>query len=83
MYAANQCKLVFENHQLTDADRAQPFGRVAFSCPTAQLKPIEGLVSESTGGGKVIKPFVTLPTPGKADVHVVILEDPLRFHYYI
>ncbi|CAL8081727.1 unnamed protein product [Orchesella dallaii] len=76
MYAEDQCKLEFEVDPLAVADRTQPFGRTAFSCPTVQLKPIEALVSSSTDGSKVLTPFITLPTPGKADVNVVILEDP-------
>ncbi|ODM96154.1 Glyoxalase domain-containing protein 4 [Orchesella cincta] len=75
-YSSEQCKLQFENHPLTEADRSQPFCRTAFSCPTEQLKGIEKLVSSRSDGSKVLVPFVTLPTPGKADVHVVVVQDP-------
>ncbi|ODN06483.1 Glyoxalase domain-containing protein 4 [Orchesella cincta] len=75
-YSPAQCKLQFEIYSLSEADRTEPFGRTAFACPTEQLKPIEELVSNSTDGSKVLTSFLTLPTPGKADVHVVILQDP-------
>jgi len=56
-------------------ERGEDYGRIAFSCPSDQLDVIEKKVGESTLGS-VMKSKVTLPTPGKADVQVVILQDP-------
>jgi len=55
-------------------DRGTGFGRTAFSIPGNDLKGLETAVKEA--GYKIHTPFVTLPTPGKADVQVVILADP-------
>ena len=74
-------------------DHAEAFGRIAFSCPRAevatthvctqttecgwytQLPEIERRVKEA--GGTIITPLVSLDTPGKATVEVVILADPV------
>lgn len=78
VYADSECKLHFEPlAEGVSMDRGQAFGRIAFACPTEQLKPIEATASKSTYGETVQTPFVTLPTPGKADVNVVILADPV------
>ncbi len=58
-------------------DHATAFGRIAFALPTNDLPPLESKVKESCQG-KVKTPLVVLETPGKADVQVVILEDPVR-----
>ncbi|XP_037072506.1 glyoxalase domain-containing protein 4-like isoform X2 [Pollicipes pollicipes] len=55
-------------------ERAAAFGRSAFACPTAELAPAEARARAE--GGTVLTPLVTLETPGKADVSVVILADP-------
>ncbi|GMS89027.1 hypothetical protein PENTCL1PPCAC_11202, partial [Pristionchus entomophagus] len=55
-------------------NRASAYGRTAFACPTDKLAPLESSVN--SGGGTVLKPLVSLDTPGKATVHVVILADP-------
>ncbi|KAF8763645.1 Glyoxalase domain-containing protein 4 [Argiope bruennichi] len=52
----------------------QAFGRIAFSCPTSELAGIQDAVKNS--GYKILTPLVSLDTPGKATVHVVILADP-------
>jgi len=56
-------------------DHATAFGRIAFSIPTPDLPPLEARIKEASLG-TVKTPLVVLPTPGKADVQVVILEDP-------
>jgi lactoylglutathione lyase len=53
-------------------EHAKAAGRIAFSCPAAQLPAIEA----TAGGGAVLTPLVSLDTPGKATVQVVILADP-------
>jgi glyoxylase-like metal-dependent hydrolase (beta-lactamase superfamily II) len=55
-------------------DHKQAYGRVAFSIPTNDLGALEKEVLEK--GFVVQTPLVVLPTPGKADVSVVILADP-------
>ena len=57
-------------------DHATAFGRIAFSIPTPDLPPLEDKIKEASLG-TVKTPLVVLPTPGKADVQVVILEDPV------
>ena len=60
----------------TPVDHATAFGRIAFSLPTNTLPALETKINEG-GLGKVKTPLVVLDTPGKADVQVVILEDPV------
>lgn len=50
------------------------YGRIAFSCQSEELKPMQKLMEEA--GEKILKPYVSLDTPGKATVQVVILADP-------
>ena len=61
-------------------DHATAFGRIAFSIPTPDLPPLEAKIKEASLG-TVKTPLVVLPTPGKADVQVVILEDHVSFHF--
>uniref|UniRef100_UPI003AACC97F glyoxalase domain-containing protein 4 isoform X2 n=1 Tax=Centroberyx gerrardi TaxID=166262 RepID=UPI003AACC97F len=59
-FADTQCKL--ELHDVGGTvDHGTAFGRIAFSCPREQ---------------KILTPLVSLDTPGKATVEVVILADP-------
>ncbi|EDQ92065.1 uncharacterized protein MONBRDRAFT_14416 [Monosiga brevicollis MX1] len=50
------------------------YGRIAFSCPADNLAIIESRVKAADH--KVLTPLVSLDTPGKATVQVVILADP-------
>ncbi|XP_040857067.1 glyoxalase domain-containing protein 4 isoform X2 [Ochotona curzoniae] len=59
-YADNQCKLELQGIKGA-VDHAAAFGRIAFSCPKSET---------------ILTPLVSLDTPGKATVHVVILADP-------
>jgi len=76
-FAENMCKL-----ELVDVggpvDHAKAFGRIAFSCPSQELADIQTKVEEKATalGGNVKTPLVSLDTPGKATVQVVILSDP-------
>lgn len=76
-YSEDQCQLHFQTVEQGKFDRGHAFGRIAFACPTDQLKTIEAEAMKGTCGETVQTPFVTLPTPGKADVHVVIVADPV------
>ena len=53
---------------------AQAFGRIAFSCPTDQLLPLQAVIDQLKL--TILTRFIELKTPGKADVCVVILADP-------
>lgn len=55
-------------------DHKSAYGRIAFSCPADELKPLQK--SAEDGGQKVLTPYMSLDTPGKATVQVVILADP-------
>ncbi|RXG56574.1 Glyoxalase domain-containing protein 4 [Armadillidium vulgare] len=55
-------------------DHAKAYGRIAFSCPSEELKPIEALMKEK--GQTILTPYTSLDTPGKKTVEVVILADP-------
>uniref|UniRef100_A0A0N5A191 Glyoxalase domain-containing protein 4 n=1 Tax=Parastrongyloides trichosuri TaxID=131310 RepID=A0A0N5A191_PARTI len=55
--------------------RGSAFGRIAFSCPSKILKDVEKKVKE-TNEKFIHTPYVSLDTPGKATVHVIILQDP-------
>ncbi|XP_063809840.1 glyoxalase domain-containing protein 4 [Pseudophryne corroboree] len=72
-YADNQCKL-----ELKDiggpVDHATAFGRIAFACPKDELPTIESVMKRENQ--KILTPLVSLDTPGKATVQVVILADP-------
>lgn len=64
-------------HQLPHGQRLRRgtgYGRIAFSCAAAELESMQAAVRKS--GFRVITPLVTLDTPGKASVQVVILADP-------
>ncbi|PAA54926.1 hypothetical protein BOX15_Mlig029591g1, partial [Macrostomum lignano] len=73
---AGQCRLEF--FQLPGAnptvERAKAYGRVAFSCPADALPGIQA--ASERAGQKVLTPLLSLDTPGKATVQVVILADP-------
>ena len=73
-------------------DHAEAFGRIAFSCPRAEVHThtrththtnskvkVTGTASSKVreAGGTVLTPLVSLDTPGKATVEVVILVDPV------
>ncbi|CAG5122621.1 unnamed protein product [Candidula unifasciata] len=72
-YDENQCKL-----ELVDigqkVDHATAFGRVAFACPGAELPSLEEKMRSENQ--TILTPLVSLDTPGKATVQVVILADP-------
>lgn len=72
-YADNQCKL--ELKAVGGAvDHGTAFGRIAFSCAKEELPNIEALMKKENQ--TILTPLVSLDTPGKATVQVVILADP-------
>ncbi|CAG2162229.1 unnamed protein product [Oppiella nova] len=69
----NECKLEFID--IKDKVRHEKaFGRIAFSCPEDQLAAIESRVKDEKQ--TILTPLVSLDTPGKTTVQVVILADP-------
>ena len=79
-YGGNQASLRLVSTGGESVDHATAFGRIAFALPTSDLPGLESKVKEADLGA-VKTPLVVLPTPGKADVQVVILEDPVRLCY--
>ncbi|KAG2483180.1 hypothetical protein HYH03_017972 [Edaphochlamys debaryana] len=70
-----QCGLVLRQLPAGESlERGTAFGRIAFACPGEQLQPLEAAVRAA--GYAVHTPYVSLDTPGKATVQVVILQDP-------
>ncbi|KAL3084550.1 hypothetical protein niasHS_008242 [Heterodera schachtii] len=53
-------------------DRKTAFGRIAFATATENLRALE----EKVGTTRIHSPLISLDTPGKATVWVVILKDP-------
>jgi len=67
-----QAALQFEKVDTVSHGKAG--GRVAFSCPASALAGVEA--GARAAGGAVLTPLLSLDTPGKATVQVVILADP-------
>lgn len=59
---------------------AKSYGRIAFSIPHADLLVLNQKIKDS--GEKILTDLVSLDTPGKATVTVVILADPVGFWIY-
>ncbi|KIH44770.1 hypothetical protein ANCDUO_25201 [Ancylostoma duodenale] len=74
-YGEGQCRL--EVRQLpegTKLDRASAYGRIAFAYPDDKLSDLQSKIKAAKL--PIMKELVTLDTPGKASVQVVILQDP-------
>lgn len=56
-------------------EHATAYGRIAFSVPHAEQPDIDKRIQET--GHKILTPLITLDTPGKATVTVIILADPV------
>ncbi|XP_034936981.1 glyoxalase domain-containing protein 4 [Chelonus insularis] len=72
-YGDNQAKLEFYDIG-TEVDHGKAYGRIAFSIPHAEQPSIQQKIKES--GNKILTDLITLDTPGKASVRVIILADP-------
>ncbi|XP_022344763.2 glyoxalase domain-containing protein 4-like [Crassostrea virginica] len=72
-YDDNQCKLELVDIG-TEVEHAKAFGRIAFSCPRAQLPELQEKMKSANQ--TILTPLISLDTPGKATVEVVILADP-------
>ncbi|KAK6741124.1 hypothetical protein RB195_009155 [Necator americanus] len=74
-YGEGQCRL--EVRQLlegTKLDRGSAYGRIAFAYPDEKLSELQSKIKAAKL--PIMKELVTLDTPGKASVQVVILLDP-------
>jgi hypothetical protein len=78
-YCDDETHICIKSLENSAIDHGTAFGRTAYSCPTSQLSSIQEKVSTAVFEGdvkpKVLTPLVTLDTPGKASVTVVILAD--------
>ncbi|XP_070152791.1 glyoxalase domain-containing protein 4 [Polyergus mexicanus] len=72
-YSEDQAKLEFEDIG-TEVNHAKAYGRIAFSVPLSEQPMIQKTIKES--GNKILTDLITLDTPGKASVRVIILADP-------
>lgn len=72
-YAKGQASLVLRTIS-GELDHKSAYGRIAFSCPSEELKLIQKKSEEADQ--RVLTPFLSLDTPGKATVQVIILADP-------
>ena len=68
----NQASLVLVKQESVEHEKAA--GRIAFAIPGDQLAGLEEKIKSS--GSTIITPLVSLDTPGKATVEVIILGDP-------
>ncbi|XP_076281544.1 glyoxalase domain-containing protein 4 [Lasioglossum baleicum] len=72
-YGDDQAKLEFQDIG-TKVDHAKAYGRIAFSVPHEEQPEIQRRIKES--GNVILTDLITLDTPGKASVRVIILADP-------
>lgn len=72
-YSDDQAKL-----ELVDIggpiNRAKAYGRIAFSCPFDEQPVIDKKIQDANE--TILTPLISLDTPGKATVRVIILADP-------
>lgn len=72
-FDAGQFRLNLVKSSSEVINHAKAYGRIAFSCPAAELLPLQDLIEKNNQ--TVLTKYVELPTPGKANVCVVILAD--------
>ncbi|XP_058117063.1 glyoxalase domain-containing protein 4 [Anopheles ziemanni] len=73
----NNGKFALELSQLEQGkalDRAKAYGRIAFAVPYDEQPKIDQMVQAANG--TILTPLISLDTPGKATVRVIILADP-------
>lgn len=72
-FADDQCKL--ELIEIDEPiDHAEAMGRIAFSIESSCLQPLEQKMRDHNQS--ILTPYISLDTPGKATVQVIILADP-------
>lgn len=75
-FGENQCVLEFKDIG-GPVNHALAYGRIAFSVPKASLPAIQSRMESEKQ--TILKPLISLDTPGKATVTVVILADPVSY----
>ncbi|RZB39322.1 glyoxalase domain-containing protein 4 [Asbolus verrucosus] len=69
---------IIDEPQPTDSDgpvhRAKAYGRIAFACPFDEQPAIAQKIEDHKQ--TILTPLISLDTPGKATVRVIILADP-------
>ncbi|KFB51801.1 AGAP000367-PA-like protein [Anopheles sinensis] len=73
----NNGKFALELSQLEQGkalDRAKAYGRIAFAVPYDEQPKIDEVIRAANG--TILTPLISLDTPGKATVRVIILADP-------
>ncbi|XP_046680474.1 glyoxalase domain-containing protein 4 isoform X3 [Homalodisca vitripennis] len=72
-FAESQAKLEFKDIG-KPVEHATAYGRIAYSVPAAEQPAIHQVIKDTNN--KILTPLITLDTPGKASVTVIILADP-------
>lgn len=72
-YSEDQAKVEFVSID-AEVAHATAYGRIAFSVPHAEQPEIQKKIKDT--GNKILTDLITLDTPGKASVRVIILADP-------
>ncbi|XP_066602947.1 glyoxalase domain-containing protein 4 [Prorops nasuta] len=72
-YSEDQAKLEFKEIDTT-VNHAKAYGRIAFSVLYIEQPDIQKKIKDT--GNKILTDLITLDTPGKASVRVIILADP-------
>lgn len=72
-YGDNQAQLDLV-HIRDPLNRAKAYGRIAFAVPYDEQPAIDAKIKSIDG--KILTPLISLDTPGKATVRVIILADP-------
>jgi hypothetical protein len=62
-----------------EVNHAKAYGRTAFSCPKDQQPALSDKIEKA--GQKILTPLLTLDTPGKETVRVIILADPVSVKF--
>lgn len=73
-YSDKDAKLELVSSKGQPVRHEKAFGRIAFACPEAELAPLQSAMIEKNQ--TILTKLVSLDTPGKATVQVVILADP-------
>ncbi|PSN42213.1 Glyoxalase domain-containing protein 4 [Blattella germanica] len=66
--------LINKPQPVNEVDHAKAYGRIAFSCPFDDQPKIDEKIKAANH--KILTPLISLDTPGKATVRVIILADP-------
>ncbi|XP_001607676.1 glyoxalase domain-containing protein 4 [Nasonia vitripennis] len=72
-YGSKQAKLELKDIG-TEVKHAKAYGRIAFAVPKAELEVIRKKIKDTDN--KILTDLISLDTPGKATVTVIILADP-------